>query len=302
MIDFKDLKRRIKKKNKEIVNTVNDQTGGIIETIKTIFHRFGEANGKEAAAGMAYYMLFSLFPLLLALVSIGSFFLDRQQVFNQVVNFINNTIPVSQQLIEENLQQVLDSRGTVGVVGLLTVLWSASGAFSILSRNINRAWEQTEQRRFLKQRLVALGMVAIITLLLVASLLSSVALNMFNRFEVPIINLEPLYNTFLWTLISEVLPWLIIFCLILGLYRWGPNTEVRWLSALGGAVPVTIVWAVVANAFTWILSEGVIRYRIVYGSLGALVALLFWIYLSSWIIIFGAHICATISRHADDLL
>lgn len=97
---------------------------------------------------MAYYTLFSLFPLLLALVSIGSFLLDRQQVFDQVVSLINSTIPVSQQLIEENLQQVLDSRGTVGVIGLVTVLWSGSLAFSILSRTINQAWDQTEQRGF----------------------------------------------------------------------------------------------------------------------------------------------------------
>lgn len=143
-------------------------------------------------------------------------------------------------------------------------------------------------------------MVGIITILLAASLLSSVVLDVVNRFEVAGLNLDSLYNTLLWTGVSEILPWLIIFCLILGLYRWVPNTDVCWLSALGGALPVTVAWFAVTRVFTWILSEGIIRYRIVYGSLGALVALLYWVYLSSWIVIFGAHLCAVISGCVND--
>ena len=81
------------------------------------------------AALVAYYAFFSLFPLLLVLVAAGSFFYAGDAV-QRVLALIYQAIPVSRALIERNLQEVLEARGTVGLVSLLTLLWSASSAFS----------------------------------------------------------------------------------------------------------------------------------------------------------------------------
>ena len=134
---------------------------------------------------MAYYTLFSLFPLLLALVAAGSFLLDRQHVFQQVIDLVTQAFPISQNLLEENLRQVLRLRGAVGLIGLGGALWSATGAFTVLTRNINRAWRKAPPRGFLQSRLVALGMMGSLAVLLVISLLLSTALNVLSRFQVP---------------------------------------------------------------------------------------------------------------------
>jgi membrane protein len=273
----------------------------LLEIIRDSIERFGEARGSEAAAGMAYYTLFSLFPLLLALVAAGSFFLDRQSVYQQVVNLVSNAFPISQSLIEENLKQVLALRGAVGLTGLVVALWSASGAFTILTSNVNRAWTDAPPRGFLENRLVALGMVGSLAVLLAVSLLSSTILGLLSRLQVPLVNLKPLYGTALWTMLSELVPWFLIFFLFLALYLWVPNEEVPRPAAFWAALVVAAAWKIVASLFAWYVGSGLARYQLVYGSLGTVVAMLFWIYLSAWITIFGAHLSAAIAGHTKQV-
>ena len=267
--------------------------------IRDAIDSFGDARGSEAAASMAYYTLFSLFPLLLAFVAAGSYLLDRQQIFQQVVDLVSNAFPLSRSLIEENLRQVLKLRGAVGLIGLVVALWSASGVFAILARNINRAWTQEQLRGFLQSRVVALGMVGALAMLLIISLLLSTALNILSRLQVPLVNIESLYGTPVWTALADLVPWLFILLLFLALYRWVPSVEVKWSAAFWAALVVAVAWELAANAFAWYVGSGLARYRVVYGSLGTVVALLFWIYLSAWIIIFGAHLSAAVSRHTS---
>ena len=286
----------LKSKAQTAYKRANQLSGGVLGIVKRAIESFGDARGSEAAAGMAYYTLSSLFPLLLSLVAAGSYVLDRQRVFQQVVDLVSNAFPISQGLIEENLRQVLELRGAVGLISLGVVLWSASGTFTILTRNINRAWTKAPPRGFLENRLVALGMVGSLTMLLVISLLISTALNVLSRFQVPLVNVESLYGTPLWTALSDLVPWFFIFLLFLALYRWVPNAEVKWSAAFWAALVVALAWEMAANAFAWYVSSGLARYRIVYGSLGTVVALMLWIYISSWIILFGAHLSAAIAQ------
>lgn len=295
-----DLLVRLKAKAKTYYKRANQMSGGVLGLIRDAIESFGEARGSEAAASMAYYTLFSLSPLLLALVAAGSFFLDQQQVFRQVVDLATEAFPISQSLIEQNIQQVLKLRGAVGLIGLGVALWSATGAFTVLTRNVNRAWRKAPPRSFLSNRLVALGMVGSLAVLLVLSLLLSTTLNVLSRFQVPLVDLESLYGTPLWTALSDLVPWFFTFLLFLALYRWVPNAEVSWPASFWAALIVTFAWELAANGFAWYVSSGLARYQIVYGSLGTVVALMFWIYLSSWIIIFGAHLSAAVARHASE--
>jgi membrane protein len=294
-------KKRCKDRIQAVYRRADQVSGGVLGIVKETVEGFGDARGSEAAAGMAYYTLFSLFPLLLALVAAGSYFLDRQSVFQQVVDLVATAFPISQDLIEQNLQQVLALRGAVGLTGLGVALWSASGAFALLTRNINRAWTTAPPRGFLESRLVALAMVGTLAVLLVISLLTSTALNILSRLEVPLLNIQSLYGTPLWTVLSNLVPWLFTFLLFLALYRWVPNAEVKWSAAFWAALVVAVAWGLAANTFAWYIGSGLARYRIVYGSLGTVVALLFWIYVSGWIIIFGAHMSAAIARHASQV-
>jgi membrane protein len=246
---------------------------------------------------MAYYGLFSLFPLLLVLISAGSFVLEGEEAYQQVISWVGEAIPISPELIGRNIQQVLQARGPVGLVGLAGTLWSATGFFNALARNVNRAWQAAEKRAFIEQRLVALGMVGVLVLLLFLSLVSAAFFGLLPRFLAPAWNRGDISTTALWSTMASAAPWLFKWMLFLALFRWVPNTEVPWRVALVSALVTAAGWEAITRGFVIYLSSGLASYKLVYGSLGAVVALMFWIYLSCWITLFGAHLGAAMARH-----
>jgi membrane protein len=273
----------------------NDKSGGRLQVVRRAFERFGETRAAQAAAALAYYTILSLFPLLLVFISILGFFVTSERAQQEVVQFVVTAIPVSRSLISRNVQSVLESRGTLGVVGLVVLLWSASGMFTVLAYNVNRAWPGAVPRGFLRRRLVGLAMVGTLALLLGLSLVSSAVLNLLPRLQIPLWGGLSIYETALWAVIVRLVPWLFTLALFLGLYLWVPNVDVERRAAFWGAVTAAIAWEVVKNVFVWYLGSGLVQYELVYGSLGAVVVLLLWIYLGSWIALFGAHLSAAIA-------
>lgn len=230
---------------------------------------------------------------MLALIAGGSYFLNDEQVYRDITQLVQKALPISPDLINNNLRQVLDARGTVGLISLLTLLWSASGFFTNLAYNINLAWPEAPRRNFLEKRLVGLGMILGLSGLLILSL----ALNWITSL-IPILDVTPAFfpSLNLWTWLSRLGSWLALFLLFLALYRWAPTTNVSWRPTFWGALTSSILWLIATAGFGWYVSSGLGRYQLVYGSLGAIVALLFLIYILSLITLFGAHFSAAIDR------
>jgi membrane protein len=259
---------------------------------------FLDARGTQAAAGIAYYAFFSIFPLLVALIAGASYFLQQDQIHTEVVGFLQQAFPVSQQLIEKNINQVLNLRGPVGFVGLITLIWAGANVFTVLVFNINLAWASAPERSLVRKRLTALVIVGVLAGLLVVSLLLTATLDFAAQSQRAFWRRFSIYGTSVWSIVTKFLPWLFMFALFLNLYRWVPNTKVRWSEASWGGLIAAVGWRIVTMGFTWYLSSGVAHYELVYGSLAAVVALLFWIYLSSLVILFGAHVSAAIAHES----
>jgi membrane protein len=283
----------ISKQLKEWYKGINQFSGGKLDIVATALRTFTETRASQAAASLAYYAFFSLFPLLLVLIAGGSYFLNSQQVYDDVMQFVQEAVPVSAQVINDNLQQVLNVRGTVGVIGLIILLWSASGFFTNFAYNINLAWPSAPRRNFLEKRLVGLGMIAGLSGLLILSLSLDWITNL-----IPFLNETSASASTLglWRLISDLGSWLTIFLLFLALYRWVPTAKVQWHATLWGAIVTSMAWKVATAGFSWYLSSGMSSYSLVYGSLGAIVALLFLIFIVSLITLFGAHLSAAIDQ------
>ncbi len=162
----------------------------------------------------------------------------------------------------------------------------------MLVRNLNRAWPSARSRGALKSRLVALA--------LVAGLMGVAVLYLAARAS------TPLAANWVWVarLLASVEQsagalWRgVMVAFIFGgltlLYRLVPAARVRWRCAAVGAAAATAAFAFETAAFAWYLNSGLARYNIVYGSLGALVALLSWIYLLALIVLLGAHLSASV--------
>jgi membrane protein len=166
-------------------NWANGLTGGSLSVFNDAVQHFVGARAAEASASIAYYAIFSLFPLLIILVVVGSFVLESEDVERWVLDFEAEVIPVSHQLIEENIQRIFELRGTVGFVALVGLSWSATSVLAVLVRNINCAWTEAEPRNFLESRLMALGIVGGLVVLLFLSSVLTTVLGTLARFSVP---------------------------------------------------------------------------------------------------------------------
>jgi membrane protein len=282
---------------KEFYQNINHISGDRINILNHALKTFTEKQAAQASAGLAYYTLFSIFPLLLVFVAGGSYFLDRSQVFNTVTQFVQQALPIPKQVINENLQEVLEERGTAGIISLLTLLWSASGMFTSLAYNINLAWPRASRRNFLQSRLIGLWMIVGVIGLIILSLILS-----WLTTRLPFMNIadaSPL-DLVLLRLISAFGSWLTIFLVFLTLYRWIPTLRVKWRATLWGALIASLAWKAVTAGFTWYLGSSLGQYQLVYGSLGAIVAFLFLVYIISLITLFGAHLSAAIESWEKD--
>ncbi len=261
---------------------------------KDVVRRLARARVSEAAASLAYYALLSLFPLLLILVVAGSFVLESDRALHLVVESVGGVLPGSRGLIEENVQRVIKLRGPVGLLGLITLIWSASSFFSILTHNIERAWVESSTRSAIHRRLVALAMVIGLAVLMALSLTANALLEGVRQGTAG--GAAGPTGLGLWTTLSSAAPWLLTFLMFLSLYRWLPSVRVAWRGAIGGAAATTALWQLAGRGFLWYLESGLARYELVYGSIGAVVVLLLWVYVAGWVTLAGAHLSAAIGR------
>jgi membrane protein len=230
------------------------------------------------------------------LVSIAGFILKSQTAYNTVIKFILVILPNASSLIERNINVILNRTGTIGLIGLVGSIWSASGFFTTLVRHINFAWHTTKPSGYIRTRLLALAMIAMITLLLLLSLLASSLLDLIKLANFILPGGVTLEQTVLWPWIQTFISGVFTFLMFFVMYRYIPGKRVRWRACLLGALWTSIAWELSKWLFMQYLSSGLANYQIVYGSLGTVLALMFWIYLSCMIILLGAHMTATIDQ------
>jgi membrane protein len=280
---------------------LNRLTGGWYGVAVTTIREFSELRSFESGASIAYYALFSLLPLIIFLIFILGLFINSQAVEAQVIRFLDEFFPLPNDevnaLVQQNIQMLVEQRNSMGLLAGVGLLWAGSGVFLSLARNVNRAWHTTAKPLdFLKGRLIAFVMMAALVAVLLFSFISTATLNIIASFELPLVG-TAIYQTYLWSLATLVLPYLLSFIAFLAIYRWVPNTEVRWPEALGGALLATIAWRMAIYGFSWSVRIGLINYHVIYGSLATILLVMFWIYISSLILLFGAHFSAAIARH-----
>jgi len=283
----------------KIITRIKNWASAIYKIFKIALVSFQEKDGARGAAGMAYYTLFSFFPLLIVLVTIGSFFVDGVEASSRVSQLVASVIPVSQKLIELNLARILELRNSLGILGVVVLFWSGSSAFSMMVHHITNAWPKNERRGFFEKRLFGLAMVIIIILVLFVLMISSTLLNALVRYSKAVPGLELLFSSWLWNFGSKVMYWAVPFLFFYSLYRIIPMGRVPIKSAGFSALVISIAWRTASNVFQWYLSSGLARYEVIFGSLSAIVVLLLWIYISSLILFFGAHLCAAGAGKAE---
>lgn len=288
--------KKIRTTIQSVYQRVNHRSGGVVDIILTAGKSFDEQHGAEAAASISYYSLFSMFPLLLFLVSILGFFINKIGAPIEIAELITQAIPISRDLVYNNLIQILNARNLGGIIGIIGLMWAASSVFITVSRNINRAWSDASVRNVIQNRLVAFTMIVILLVLTGGWIASTVLFSLVPKIVIPFFGEIDIFQTQTWNYLSNLLPWSLAFLILLGLYFWIPNTQVKWKEAFWGALIASIALNLATRVFTWLMSSGLAAFDILYGSLGTALALLTWVYISALIILIGAHISSAIAQ------
>jgi len=247
------------------------------------------------AAQLSYYFFLSLFPALLFIVALASFF----PLYNFTDELMRLLAPIAPQAVVDLLQEQLtslsnsDDAGLVSI-GLLMALWSSSAAMVSVIEAMNRAYDIEESRPWWKVRVTAIALTTVLALFILTSFALIVAGPWLADFLGRQFGLAP---AFTWT--WKIIQWPIVFLLAstgFGLvYYFAPDADQEWVWITPGALAATILWLLASLAFRfYVVNFG--NYEEAYGTLGAIILTLLWFYITGLVMVVGAELNAEIER------
>lgn len=261
------------------------------DILKRTLREVKDDNITTVAAAMTYYGLLALFPALIAVVSVYGLLFDANDVSRQLAE-ISTLLPTSAaEIVTEQVEAIVStSDAALGfglIISIVAALWTVSSGVSALIKAINLAYDETENRSFVKLRLVALGLTVGLVVFVVGAIFVITALPS---------AMDAMGMTAGAVNLTSILRWpglgLILVLALAVLYRIGPNRDAakwRWVS-----------WGAVIAAVTWLLASLLLNvyvanfgsYNETYGALGGVVVLMLWMFVSALIVLVGAELDA----------
>ena len=239
------------------------------------------------AGAISFYALFSFFPLVLAIISVAGYVQRSDAAQTQLALKIAEVVPMSTEYIGQTVAGVVSARAFTGIASVFGLLWASSAAFGAIRKGINAAWGIKRTRPFLKERLIDFALVIGAGVLMMGVLFVTPIFAFLRVITDAIAPEADVASDRFWGLAGQLLTPLVSFLAFLLLYRFLPNTKVRlndvWFVALLAATAFEgAKWG-----FVWYVKTFPV-YNLVYGPVGAIMALLTWVYVSAIILLFGA--------------
>jgi len=267
------------------------------ELLRRTYARTGDDRLLATAAGVVFFGLLAVFPAITALVSSYGLFAKPSTIADNLQTLALMLPADSFQIVRDQIARVLDkgnaSLGTTFLFGLALAIWSANAGVKAVIDALNVVYEVRETRGFIRLNLISL----VFTVGGIAALLLMVAAVVALPLALDHLGLEPESRTIVafarWPLLLAVL------MIALGvLYRFGPNrraTHWRWLGV--GAIAASLLWIAGSALLSWYLSNFA-NYDATYGSLGAAIGLMIWMWMSAIIVLWGAELNSEIEHQA----
>lgn len=257
-------------------------------TLKLAGRKFVHIDGPELASAFAFDALFSLFPLILLLVTITSPFFDPATVVNSLLDYIGRYIPTSSDMhtrVINLFAKIVRARGQAGLVAFLLLIWPAIQFITTLTHAANRAWG-IEWERWWQRPLKGLALMGIMVLAILIGIGLPFAVKTADKFFH--LAVFPIPGHGLW---GVVVPWLAIFFGLSLFYRLAPRRKTRFSEVWLAALCATVLLHAAQSLFIFYLHHSA-TLNAIYGAFGGVIALMFWIYLSGVIFIFCACLCS----------
>ncbi len=267
------------------------------ELARRLIHEIQEDNVPGYAAQLAYYFLFSLFPFFLFLTALLAY-VPVPDLMDKIMELLGNVMPAEAlDLLEDNIRElVTNQKGGLVSFGALVALWTASSAITAISDSLNRAYGVKEDRPFWKVRGMAILLTVALSVLLLLAMLLLIFGPHLGGFIAAKVGLGSAFAV-AW----EIVRWpLIVFLLIFAIalvYYLAPDVEQEWHWITPGSVFAIIGWLLASLGFNYYV-EHFGSYNKTYGTIGAVIVLLTWMYLSGFLLLLGGEINAEIEHAA----
>jgi len=249
----------------------------------------------DHAAAMTYYGIFSLFPLILLFMAIGGIVLQNNDyVREQVVNLVVGLLPQGQDELRKMIVDVIKAKGAAAGIGILLLVWSALGWFQVIDKNVNQIWGVGKPRPFLKGKLFALAMVAAIGGVGLVSFGASAAIRLLAHYTDKIPG-----SAALWQVVVSGVSLLVIGLVFYLLYRYVPQRKLQFADIWPAALATAVLWELTRYGLAIYFEKNDLISG--YGPIGAAMALLFWLYVASIIILIGAELSYSLAKERRHL-
>jgi membrane protein len=271
------------------------RVGDLKDAVLRTYDDVGDHHTLQMAAALSYYFVMSLFPALIVLSAIVAY-LPVPDLFHQGLNLMSRFVPAeSMSLVEKVLADVVTpNRSAFLSFGLLGTLWAASGGFVAAIEALNIAYDAEETRPFWKTRPLAVGLTVLIGALLLVALGVMIVGPHFGEWLSGRLHLSTLWK-WLWPYIH----WTVSIAFTIGavelLYYLGPNVKQRFFATLPGAILAVGCW-IGLSYLLGIYFRSFAHFNKTYGTLGAAVALMVWLYWTGFAMLVGAELNAEVAK------
>ena len=257
--------------------------------VKEMYYRLMYDEISLLSANLSYYFILSLFPMLIVALALTPYFkIDQQFLLEKIQSYAPGDLG---NYLFDMISEVLNNKNyTIITVGIVFTLWSASSGIYGIIIAFNNAFRVRDGRIWIVTKIISV----ILTALFLVGMFLALALIVFGKQLTYILfhkfNLDQgFYN--LWSVINYTLPLLFIFLVFVFLYTMGPNLKLKAISIIPGALFATLSWTIISKLFGYYIDH-FSSYIKTYGTIGAFMAFILWLYITGYILIIGAEINA----------
>lgn len=249
---------------------------------------YSEINSK--AAEMSFYLLLSLFPFLIFTISSLAYIPTIH--LNKYINLLQSIMPESAyDIVSSMIYSAIDNRSmSLLITSFFLTVWASSRAVTALIKGINKSYNITETRSYFKVLIISLVFTIVLLLLIFSSIILLVYGEKIGLFIFEFIGLDN-YFIKVWNFCRYSVGISTVIIILVNLYRYTPNKKISLKEAVPGAVVSTFGWLLVSFLYSY-YTNSYARYEVIYGSIGGIIVLITWLYLSSWSILIGIEVNA----------
>ena len=259
----------------------------LFKYIEQLIFRYKDDDLPSMSAQITYYLILALFPFLLFLINLISFTPLSNELL--ITNF-NTFLPRETGILVKNVivQTFQAKSSTLLLLGMIGSLWAASKGIAAITKGLNKAYAIDETRNFIKLHSIALISTIGITIMIILSFIMIVLGKTIGSYVFELIGATALFNI-IWSFLRYGIPLTIMFITFSLIYVYVPNRKLKFNNVIVGTIFTTVGWITTSAIFSFYVNN-FSNFEKVYGSLGGVIALISWLYISTLIILIGGEL------------